>query len=100
MKYKLNENLIHCPGNQLSLTLVRTTEDDGTSKAALEIRTLGNMWEISDGVELARLQKSETQLTKTVATLETEKKQFEEKMTLQTKEFDSVKQQVESNSLV
>ena len=80
----------------MSLTLVRTTEDDGTSKAALEIRTLGNMWEISDGVELARLQKSETQLTKTVATLETEKKQFEEKMTLQTKEFDSVKQQVAS----
>ena len=46
--------------------------------------------------ELARLQESETQLTKTVATLETEKKQFEEKMTLQTKEFDSVKQQVAS----
>merc|ERR1712079_38289 len=44
--------------------------------------------------ELARLQESETQLTKTVATLETEKKQFEEKMTLQTREFDSVKQQV------
>merc|ERR1712045_100330 len=43
--------------------------------------------------ELARLQESETQLTKTVATLEMEKKQVEEKMTLQTKEFDSVKRE-------
>jgi len=44
--------------------------------------------------ELARLQESETQLSKTVSNLEGEKKQFEEKVTSLSKELDSVKTQI------
>ena len=46
--------------------------------------------------ELARLQEVESNLTKSVAALEAEKKQFEEKITNQTKETETLRSQVTS----